>query len=160
MVAVASKSDVSFRAMALADLETVLKNEQRAYTYPWTRGIFADCFSAGHDCRLIVCGEAIVGHAVLSAAAGEAHLLNICIQRDRQGQGLGREFALHMIGRARSLGAEQLFLEVRPSNRVAVALYESLGFVQIGTRKDYYPSAVGREDALVLGLTLLQAPHV
>jgi ribosomal-protein-alanine N-acetyltransferase len=143
---------LTFREMSVADLDEVLRIETRAYAFPWTRGIFSDCINGGHECRVACLGGEIVGHAVVSAAAGEAHLLNVCIMRERQGGGLGREFVHHLIDRASVRGAQVMFLEVRPSNRTAIALYESLGFVQIGTRKDYYPGEHGREDALVLAL--------
>lgn len=140
--------------MAELDLDEVLRNEFRAYSFPWSRGIFADCLKSGYECRLLLVDDEISGHAVLSAAAGEAHLLNICVRRDLQGRGLGRFFVRHVIERVQLLGAQELFLEVRPSNRVAISLYASLGFSEIGRRKDYYPAADGREDALVFALAL------
>ncbi len=147
---------LSFREMSEGDLDMVMRNEYRAYSFPWTRGIFQDCLKSGYDCRLLCVDGDICGHAIMSAAAGEAHLLNICVRRDLQGYGLGRKFALHVIERARTLGAGALFLEVRPSNRVAIYLYTSLGFAEIGQRRDYYPSNEGREDALVFTLPLAE----
>ena len=91
---------------------------------------------------------------MLSSAAGESHLLNVCIKRDLQGSGYGRLFVRHLIMRAGLLGAGVMFLEVRPNNKVALALYESIGFSQVGRRADYYPGELGREDALVLALDL------
>jgi len=55
---------------------------------------------------------------------------------------------------ARAAGGRQMFLEVRPSNAPALALYEKAGFATIGRRKGYYPAANGREDALVMRLPL------
>jgi len=136
------------------DLEHVLVNETRSYAYPWTRGIFADCLKAGHECWVLMRRSAIIGHGVLSVAAGEAHLLNVCVRRDDQGQGLGRILVRHMLDRALARGAEVVFLEVRPSNYVAGALYESIGFNEIGRRKDYYPAAHGHEDARVMAMQL------
>lgn len=148
-----------FQEMTLSDLDVVLQNETRAYAYPWSRGIFADCLTAGHDCRVMRSSafeQSLVGHGVLSCGAGEAHLLNVCVRRDVQGRGLGRLMVVHMVQRAQILGAQKLFLEVRPSNQVALNLYASLGFSEIGVRKDYYPGVIGREDAQVLGLTLTE----
>jgi ribosomal-protein-alanine N-acetyltransferase len=140
--------------MVREDLEAVLENETRAYVYPWTYGIFKDCLSAGYDCRVATYRNTIVGHSIMTFGAGEAHLLNVCVRRDQQGKGFGRLMVSHVLDRARVLGGDVLFLEVRPTNAIALKLYDSLGFREIGTRKDYYPSAVGREDAQVLALQL------
>jgi [ribosomal protein S18]-alanine N-acetyltransferase len=145
---------LAFRAMQEGDLDAVLENELRAYAYPWTRGNFADCLSTRNDCRVAEYRQHIVGHGVLAVAAGEAHLLNVCISRDHQGRGFGRLLALHMLERAGHLAAGVVFLEVRTSNRVARSLYESLGFRTVGVRRDYYPAAFGHEDACVMALEL------
>lgn len=141
------------REMSLTDLDQVLEIENRAYQFPWTRGIFMDCFRGRNVCRVACLNGQVVGHAVLTVAAGEANLLNICIQRDSQGYGLGRVFMHQLIEHVGKLGARTMFLEVRPSNKVAIALYLSLGFVQVGLRKDYYQGMHGREDAQVMALT-------
>ena len=140
--------------MVEADLNEVAQTERRAYIYPWARSVFADCLKESSQCWVACLADAIVGHGVLSIGAGEAHLLNVCIDRDSQGKGYGRDFVKHMLSRARAAGADALFLEVRPSNHVADRLYDSMGFVQVGLRKDYYPSAFGREDARVLVMDL------
>jgi ribosomal-protein-alanine N-acetyltransferase len=140
--------------MEATDLERVIENELRAYAYPWTRGNFTDCMKARNDCRTVYLDDEIVGHGILSFGAGEAHLLNVCIRRDRQGHGYGRQLVEHMLERAQLHDAEIVFLEVRPSNLVACRLYESLGFNEIGVRKNYYPAHVGHEDALVMALDL------
>lgn len=150
----AEEQRLTFREMTVADLEDVIRIENRAYSFPWTRGIFSDCLTSGHECRVACLRGETVGHAVLSAAAGESHLLNVCIKRDLQGSGYGRAFLHHLIERAGILGAQIMFLEVRPSNRTAVGLYNTLGFAQVGVRKDYYPGEQGREDAWVLALEL------
>jgi ribosomal-protein-alanine N-acetyltransferase len=139
-----------FRIMLESDVQAVLKNERRGYTHPWTEGIFKDCLVSGYECRVIVYLNRIIGHGVLSVAAGESHLLNVCIHPDCQGHGFGKILVEHMIERARGKEAQRIFLEVRPSNLVAYKLYEAMGFDEIGVRQDYYPANTGREDALVL----------
>ncbi|MFM7120100.1 MAG: ribosomal protein S18-alanine N-acetyltransferase [Gammaproteobacteria bacterium] len=147
------------------DLDVVLVNEVAAYPFPWTRGNFEDCLKERRDCRLLlapgpavcgpaVCGPAVFGHGVLSVAAGEAHVLNVCVAPVCQGRGYGRALLDHLLGRAQEQGAEVVFLEVRPSNGVAIALYESVGFNEIGRRRNYYQAAIGHEDALVMALDL------
>jgi [ribosomal protein S18]-alanine N-acetyltransferase len=145
---------ITLRPMVESDLERVLENETRSYEFPWTLGNFSDCLSARHECWVLLDGERIVGHGILAAWAGEAHLLNVCVTRDCQGSGLGRVLVGHMLERAVARGAEMVFLEVRPSNRVAIGLYHSLGFNEIGVRKDYYPARSGHEDAQVMALDI------
>jgi ribosomal-protein-alanine N-acetyltransferase len=143
------------RPMQSEDLSEVLRNERRAYTHPWTEGIFQDCLKSGDECWLLLYRKQVVGHGVLTVAAGESHLLNVCVHPDCQGNGFGRILVEHLIGRASVGKASTIYLEVRPSNKVACGLYENLGFNEVGVRENYYPAFVGREDALVLAKELL-----
>ncbi len=140
--------------MQLIDLPDVLRNERRGYTHPWTEGIFRDCLGNGQECWLLMCSDQNVGHGILSVAAGESHLLNVCVHPDFQGHGFGRILVEHLLERARKGEASTIFLEVRPSNVAACELYDKLGFNEVGIRENYYPSNVGREDALVLAKEL------
>ena len=140
--------------MQLTDLPDVLRNERRGYTHPWSEGIFKDCLRNGQECWLLMCGDQNVGHGILSVAAGESHLLNVCVHPDFQGHGFGRILVEHLLERARTGEASTIFLEVRPSNVAACELYDKLGFNEVGIRENYYPSNVGREDALVLAKEL------
>jgi|TARA_B100000809_G_scaffold69302_2_gene66587 ribosomal-protein-alanine N-acetyltransferase len=142
------------RRMQLTDLPDVLRNERRGYTHPWTEGIFRDCLRNGQECWLLMCSDQNVGHGILSVAAGESHLLNVCVHPDFQGHGFGRILVEHLLERARTGEASTIFLEVRPSNVAACELYDKLGFNEVGIRENYYPSNVGREDALVLAKEL------
>ena len=140
--------------MQLIDLPDVLRNERRGYTHPWTEGIFRDCLGNGQECWLLMCSDQNVGHGILSVAAGESHLLNVCVHPDFQGHGFGRILVEHLLERARTGEVSTIFLEVRPSNVAACELYDKLGFNEVGIRENYYPSNVGREDALVLAKEL------
>ena len=96
----------------------------------------------------------IVGYGVISVAADEAHILNVCVAPERQSRGYGRRLLRALIKYGVDLGARRVFLEVRPSNPNAIALYHSDGFNEIGRRPRYYPAANGREDALVMAIEL------
>jgi len=154
MVAVV-KPDRQVRAMRIDDLPAVGAMEEASYDFPWSVGVFADCLTAGHACWVLCVDAVIVGYGILSMGAGEAHVLNICIDPGRRGQGLGRHLLGRLLDIARWNGAERVFLEVRPSNPMAKSLYDSVGFQQVGKRPRYYPAKNGREDAIVmmLGLT-------
>ena len=96
----------------------------------------------------------LVGYGVLMIAVGESHLLNLSVAAAEQGRGYGRAMLRHFVDIARGAGAGRMLLEVRPSNVAARALYGAHGFSEIGLRRNYYPAAVGREDAIVLGREL------
>ena len=141
-----------------AQLEQVMEIERRAYEFPWTAGIFRDCLRVGYSSWLVTdAGGMVLAYAVMSMAAGEAHILNLCVEPAHHQQGLGRFMLTHLQRLARSAGMELLLLEVRKSNTAAIALYTRAGFRRLGVRKNYYPARGGREDALLLGCTL-QAP--
>lgn len=147
---------MKIRYMDDSDLMAVLAIENSNYNFPWSENIFKDCLRAlNYTCW--VCEEPddkVIGYCIVSVAVGEAHIMNLCVDPSVQGLGAGRKMLEYML---RQLGAkaEKVFLEVRPSNHKAIRLYKSLGFHEIGVRKDYYPSANGREDALMLAIDLV-----
>lgn len=143
------------RPMRQADIEAVADIENRSYVFPWTPGIFRDCLRAGHHCWVLEADTKLLGYGVLSAAAGEAHILNICIAPEYQGRGHGRRLLRRLVDLARWHKAQQVFLEVRPSNPRAIALYLDEGFNEIGNRPNYYPAEKGRENAIVMAMELL-----
>ena len=153
---VSSKDLLRLRKMDHADVPAVLEIENQNYEFPWSEGIFKDCFRAMNYINW-VCEDPednIVGYAILSVAAGEAHIMNISISPNFQRQGAGRKMLEHLIEYARPR-AEKIFLEVRPSNPGAIRLYQKIGFKEIGRRKDYYPAKYGREDAIMYELDLV-----
>jgi ribosomal-protein-alanine N-acetyltransferase len=154
MSAILKQPALRFRPMQDADLEAIMEIERRSYPYPWTRLIFSDCLRAGYSCWVCERQGVIEGYGVTSIGAGESHLLNLCVRPESQQQGIGRKLLLHLISLARRHNAEMMFLEVRPTNRVARALYESMGFNELGSRREYYPAGHGREDALILARVL------
>ena len=151
-------NEAGCRVAALGErhLDELQAIEQRAYSHPWSQAIMRDTFRAGTPCTGLL-DEAghIAAYAFVLTAVGEAQVLNITVQPERQGQGLGRRLMQHILDSARQQGCTQVLLEVRRSNKPARLLYESLGFATLGVRKGYYPQHEGREDALVLGYEIL-----
>ena len=144
----------SLARMREPDLAEVLAIEEAIYSHPWTRGNFSDSLRAGYECRTLRLDAGLIGYFVLMAAAGEAHLLNLSVAARHQRSGHGAQLLAEAMSLARGLGARSLFLEVRPSNSAAKALYTRFGFRKVGVRRAYYPAHFGREDALVLTLKL------
>lgn len=138
------------REMRQTDLATVAGIERGAYEFPWSPGIFRDCLLAGYTSLVLEQGAAVIGYGIMSVAAGEAHLLNLALAPSARGQGHGRRLLEHLLDLARGAGVEGVYLEVRPSNRDALALYQGAGFEVIGRRRAYYRAVGGAEDAVVL----------
>jgi ribosomal-protein-alanine N-acetyltransferase len=88
-------------------------------------------------------------------AVDEAHLLDVAVAAERQGEGIGRWLLDKATSRAREQGMQSMLLEVRPSNERAQQVYLRYGFTEIGRRRGYYPAQEGqREDAIVMRLEL------
>jgi ribosomal-protein-alanine N-acetyltransferase len=93
-----------YRPMRPEDLDAVAAVERDVYTHPWTRGNFADSLVAGHCAWVVESAGGLAAYGVVMVGAGEAHLLNISVARERQGRGLGRELLGFFENRARELG--------------------------------------------------------
>lgn len=146
------------RPMAQADLPRVAALERESYVFPWNDQIFADCLRVGYHCVVVDTPAGVAGYGILSMGAGEAHILNLCIAEAWRRHGVGRGLLLALLRHARDRGVRDAFLEVRRTNRAAIALYHSLGFECVGTRRGYYQAQDGREDALVYRLELGTLP--
>lgn len=154
MSAVASHPVMHIRPMRVTDVDRIMEIESDGYRFPWTPAIFIDCLEAGYLCSVLTSGDDIVAYSIVTVAAAEAHLLNVCVHSDHQGQGCGSLLLSHALLSAQQAGAGDIFLEVRPSNKSALRLYQRYGFRSIGTRPNYYRALGGREDALVLTRSL------
>lgn len=144
---------LDFCGLSLSDLAAIDQLEQASSAHPWSRSNIASSLSTSHRGLGLRCGEQWLAYAFVSIASVEAELLLITVAKGYQGRGLGRLLLATIIEQLQGRASE-MFLEVRPSNTAALALYESLGFNQIGVRPRYYPGPRGAEDALVMGLFL------
>jgi ribosomal-protein-alanine N-acetyltransferase len=150
-----SLESITFRAMAADDLINVVQTEQGATAFPWSLKNFQDCLKAGH-LAWVFCNslDEIVGFTVIQKVVDETHLLNICVRRQDQGQGVGQLILKAVIAHAKQISSVLIVLEVRRSNNRAQALYTHAGFNEMSVRKDYYPAHRGREDAVLMGMDL------
>jgi len=143
------------RDMGHDDVSMVSDIERRSYEFPWSHGVFRDCLLAGYQNIVLVRDGSVVGYGVLSIAAGEAHILNICVHPDYRSHGYGEKLLDELLFRARAASVRTIFLEVRPSNERAIALYRKKGFHKVANRPAYYQADKGREDAAVLAKKLV-----
>lgn len=140
--------------MRTPDLRDVMVLENRNYAYPWTEGIFRDCIKAGYTMQVLRLDLKLVGYGVMQIAADEAHILNLCIDQAYNRRGYARQLLEKLLDMAERAGAQMAFLEARPSVPRAIQLYERAGFNEVGLRRDYYESAQGREDAIVMAKSI------
>lgn len=143
-----------YTPMQSSDLDAVAQAEAELYDFPWSRANFADSLAAGYSAWVCRSDGALVGYSVMMLALDEAHLLNISIAKPWQRRGHGQALLGFIQDVARANGASTLFLEVRPSNAAAIALYRRNRYHEIGKRRGYYPALFGREDALVMSVVL------
>ena len=154
MSAILKNPLLRLRVMEVDDLDEIMRIEELSYPYPWTLGIFRDCLRVGYCSWVMELDGDAIGYGVMSVAAGEAHILNICIHPDFQGRSLGRKMLHRLVSLAKDHSVDTIFLEVRFSNKIAQLLYESEGFNELAVRPGYYPGKNGRENALVFAKVL------
>jgi ribosomal-protein-alanine N-acetyltransferase len=143
------------RPMQESDLPIIMAIEERAYPYPWALANFKDCLKHNYDCWVYEQNEHIIAYTVLMLVLDELSILNVCVNPFHQRQGLGAALLNTIENLAVERGMTNCFLEVRPSNKAALKLYQKQGFHEIGLRKRYYPAATGREDAIVMAKAIL-----
>lgn len=145
---------VQIRQAVRADIDELLCIEQAATSHPWTLALFQSCFGERYFNFLLQQNGVTQGFYIGEFVAGEASLFDICVAPPAQGQGFGRLLLEHFIAQAEQREAFDCWLEVRESNLAAIRLYQQAGFHQTGKRPNYYPTACGHEDAILMGLPL------
>ena len=134
MISAIHEAQILIRAMTHEDLSLVSDIERRSYEFPWSHGVFRDCLLAGYQCMVLERSGEVAGYSVLSVAAGEAHILNICIDSTYRSMSYGERLLDELLFRARSMSVREIFLEVRPSNMHALALYKKKDFHKVANR--------------------------
>lgn len=137
--------------MAPDDLILVHQIETLSTPFPWSPGQFKDSLAA-HHCLVLEIDDVLVGFSIYSQVLDEFNLLDIAISPDYCQRGYGNYLLSAGLENCIKEQARQCYLEVRESNKSAIALYEKLDFMQIGLRKNYYPAIQGRENALIMSL--------
>ena len=144
---------MQIRRMVLEDCEQVAAIEAVSFSVPWSQGAFVATVShPGY--RYFVAEEngEILGYCGFTYVLDEAEIPNVCVSAKVRGCGIGKKMMLALFEEAKSLGVATLYLEVRQSNMPAQKLYRSVGFEEIGLRKNFYEQP--KEDALLMKRTL------
>jgi [ribosomal protein S18]-alanine N-acetyltransferase len=143
-------AEVRVRRMSYADLGMVMEIERASFTMPWTEETFRGLLRRSDSLLWVAESrrEGVVGYAAVWIVLDQAELGDIAVADGWRRRGIGRRLLEATLEAMAERSVRELYLEVRPSNREARALYERYGFEEVGRRKDYY--ARPREDALVL----------
>lgn len=145
---------MQIRTATSADIPAMLATEQAATAYPWAESSFRSSFSERYFNAVAMVNEQIAGFYIGELVAGEASLFDIAVHPAQQGKGIGKALLSHFLDEAERRQATDCWLEVRASNQKAIALYQQLGFHQVGVRPAYYPARVGKEDAILMAMSL------
>ncbi len=157
-------SGTYFRPLTELDVAQVIEVERSCYSHPWSENNMRGCFGEHYHniacCRRVVGQrhherDEIIAYAFVTVVLDEAQLLNLCVRPGNRSGGVGEALLTEVIRVVLEKQAETMFLEVRESNSVAVALYRKLGFNEVGIRKGYYPLGRSREDAIVMALDIV-----
>lgn len=129
----------------------------RCFEHPWSAGVFADLATRPHHRLYGLEDEGrVISFVLITVVAGEAEILTLATDPDRQGRGFGRRLLEGLIAALRAEGNESLFLEVAVDNAAALALYKACGFERAGLRKAYYSRSHGAPvDGHILRLALI-----
>ena len=123
--------------------------EEEAFSMPWHKESFLEMIANENACYLVaLAGEEVVASCGLRHIVGEGEITNVVTKNTLRGRGVGRQILLKLLEEGSKMGAEAYTLEVRVSNAPAIHLYESLGFVSEGVRKNFYEDPT--EDALIM----------
>jgi [ribosomal protein S18]-alanine N-acetyltransferase len=145
-------SPLHIRRLTYADLPQVLAIERRAFPTPWSLAMFVlELSKPSGICLAAARDEQLVGYLVCSRYDTIWHLMNVAVDDSKRREGIASALLRHLFDTA-DRPAEQYTLEVRPSNREAIAMYEGFGFRSAGMRRGYYHD--NKEDALIMWRTV------
>jgi ribosomal-protein-alanine N-acetyltransferase len=141
--------NITFRPMAVDDLEAVLDIERVSFPAPWCKDHFVAELESSFSFPMVVTDFEgnILGYICPMLVMDEGHILNVAVRPDLRGKGIGGLLVRKVIDECGFLGAEYVSLEVRTSNSVAISLYRQIGFVITGRRNKYYENG---EDAFIM----------
>ena len=124
-------------------LSDISRLEQECFSTPWSYSEILSSYKSGCVFLVSIVDDKVVGYAGFYISGD---ITNICVSNEYRGRGIGKALVESLVNTAKSMSLTDLFLEVRVSNNIAIALYEKCGFKYVTTRKKYYKNG---EDALI-----------
>ncbi len=148
-------NEISFLEIVPSDFDVIYNIEKRAYPIPWSEKTMTSMVGGKEYKIKITYYDKVVAYVFIMVVLDEATVLNITVDPNYQSKGLGRKLLQYVKTELGKKGIVSIFLEVRESNRNALALYETEGFHEIDIRKNYYPTKSGRENAIIMACMLM-----
>lgn len=140
---------VTFRRMEEKDVEAVSRIEETTFSMPWSPASFLEMLKSNNTFYVVAEEEGkILGSCGVLQVLDEGNITNVVIEKKNRGRGIGTAMLSFLMEEGKKLGISAYTLEVRVSNSPAVHVYEKLGFVPEGIRKNFYEKP--REDAVIM----------
>lgn len=143
--------------MTVSDIAEIARIERDVFSDPWSEESLRYLCGGGSAVGAVIRdGGAVAAYGGMEYAADEAHITNIAVRPEYRRRGYAAAVMRFLGDFAKSRGAERAFLDVRPSNKPAIALYTKLGYLPAGTVPHGYSHPT--EDALVMVKNLTEGP--
>lgn len=137
-----------FRRMTEDDLDVVAKMEKETFSTPWSRESFLDSLHKTYSYFYVAVEDEIVGYCGVHNFGGDGEITNVAVDKVWRGKQVAFSMLTYAMKESEKEGIEAFTLEVRKSNIPAIKLYEKLGFVEQGVRKNFYENPT--EDAVIM----------
>lgn len=132
-----------------ADLDDIARLEQACFSVPWSEGQVLSEIKSEDACVICAVNDGVVcGFCIAHLVGDDAEVYQIAVDEPYRRRGIGELMLSYAMTQMEDMGALALYLEVRVSNKPAIALYESFGFERVGIRKKYYTAPT--EDAMIM----------
>lgn len=140
---------IRYELMNEAHVAQIAQLERRCFSDPWSENSIRSELTGRLSLWVVALdGDTVAGYVGSQSVLGESDMMNVAVAPEYRRQGIAQTLILELIRRLAQQGNHSLMLEVRASNAPAIALYEKLGFAQVGRRPNYYRNP--KEDALIL----------
>ncbi|MBE6921357.1 MAG: ribosomal-protein-alanine N-acetyltransferase [Ruminococcaceae bacterium] len=140
---------IRLEQMTDAHVAQIAQLEKQCFSDPWSENSVASELNNRLSLWLVALdGATVAGYIGSQSVGDEADMMNVAVHPDYRRRGIARELVMGLVAALGEKGVHSLALEVRASNAPAIALYEQLGFTQVGRRPNYYRNP--KEDALIL----------
>lgn len=140
---------MTIESMTVDDISQVAEIERQIFSIPWSEKAFRNSMESDNTIYIVAKeNNNVAGYAGMYLSFEEGNITNVAVNPLNRRKGIGEKIVRDILNRACEKGVRDVFLEVRETNSVAIALYEKIGFKEEGIRKNFYDKP--RENALIM----------